>query len=599
MPPFGQIPQLTQIGWRLGDVLSGLRQTRVLPVIPQAQVQDILHEAHPFMPQQEWVRVQGLLNRGRTQEAFQAITRFEPEIRQGYEYYLGEMALRSAGMSFDQAMQRPWLSLQPDPEMRAAFEPFRSLADQKLNLDEVERQGTTINIARDDSAQQPVRTEVAAYKKYANHDGDKKGGTLWKEQLGKRMEAEGLTPFKDYWKFMGYWQFGGALASKHVEGRIYLSLRKDFALEIWKYLTGTLNAAIKTVGTAIQFKMSLEEEGFDRFDTAVIYFQAKDERLLHSLLVKMHRAHPEFFKGGRPAFTMPLSDPEGHLMDGLSFGQDPGPYVSFGEARANLVTQAIRIARLLDRAGVTIDWGEMTRMFLYFFDKAKIDVTNPALEKNGRQLFPFLASQPLKPLPPKVPLPPVAVAAVPVLAARMVTSEEQIAREIRERYGYFELEVAQALLKALARRIQRAQEQDDQRQRKRRQPQTSEEFLEEEMNRFLKDFEAASPVSELENRKRIIKTIRQSDRGTRDIRAVAAEIVTYLPALQAPFLSGVLAESSRGSWKRWKEAGSPEGQLLGYIKETMRFLLKEWEKINPPRAQLSQVMADLRRFLVS
>lgn len=617
MPPPGQIPDLQQIGWRLGGALDGIRQTRVVTVVPQSpQVQDILHAAHPFMPQHEWAYAQGLLNSGRIQDAFQAVARFESQIRQGYEQYLGEGAMQSMGLTWDQVRARPWNGVSVSPELVRVFESFRQLAGQKLNLDEVEERAVTTRVAQDDAPSQPGKTEIQAYGKYANHDPG--SGHLssqaqkWSEDLCQHLEREGFG-FS-----YGYWKFGGALPSKQVQGRFYLSLQGGdhrHIANIWRQIQSCLNEGAKAQKIAVQYKMTLFEEGFQRFDSAVVYFRAQDERVVYNLLAKMHGEHPELFKAGTPAFTMPLSDADGRILEGLSFGQDPGPYVSFGEHRAGLLTNAIRIARLMVRNGLFVDWDELCKIFSFCLGKGGVDVANPAFEDQGRKGFPFLASLPLNPkpaaraLPRPAPLPPAVPAQTPPappalglirFLQRVVVSKKQvepeklkddIREELLERYAYLSEKASPEFLEALVRNFLRRMEREGL-------PELKEEAF-ERIGGYVGEYLAALESGADANTKALGEAIRSSDRGHREVRRIADEICANIPSFKNRMFGTLLKIVSQAAFVGWNQAGRPEGVMkTAMIRAVLkRSVLPQWEGKPAAEPHLMAIVRELKAFL--
>lgn len=316
--------------------------------------------------------------------------------------------LQRRGVTPDLLLERPWRKITVSPALKEALKPFHAAIGERLNLQDMEstiagsfgdENDSPAAPADEASAREPSgkATAYILYEKYVNEQ-PATGPTATQTGSGKagffdralaKMHGDRIPVRSD-----GYWFFGGSYApEERFEGRVYLSLRRRHVEAIYRYLHDEVQSAITANGGEIQFKVAGIPDGYDRSDSGVVYFHAKNQEAVYAALLKMSRAHPEFFKEGHPHFTIPLRDENGAVLPGLSFGEHPGHSgQSFGSQRTEAMTAAVRTARALMGTSEPPDWEEIQQICAYFLKRAGVDIENPSFEEGGRAKFgPLLA----------------------------------------------------------------------------------------------------------------------------------------------------------------------------------------------------------------
>ena len=111
--------------------------------------------------------------------------------------------------------------------------------------------------------------------------------------------------------------------------RVYLDLCREGAVPFIREATRRLNRA----GLAFTAKVVDTPGGFDRRDSAVLYFARRDRERALEAAEDLARALAPSLDGGAPAMTLPLSP-------GVAFAEDPGGEESFGAHRCRLIADA-------------------------------------------------------------------------------------------------------------------------------------------------------------------------------------------------------------------------------------------------------------------
>lgn len=325
--------------------------------IPHPSTLEGLWSVPDLIPESDRVRVSDLIRQGSPTEAYRVLSLYEPNIRMLHQRYLEGNALADLRMSLEEAKARPWRERNVTVLMRRQFERFRDLV-----LSELQSEFPSRSLAED---------------------------------LSRRMSA--LAGAEQSWENAaslvvdGAWLQSGKLPEGVAEGRIFFALSGKRVNDVWFYLVKSLEPSLKERGAHIEYKMHEFPGRMSRSDGLVLSFQARDHRWVYQEIVTMHRRFPDAFQSGAPAFAMPLVDPDGKIMPGVSFGQNPTTHEGFGKRRCQLLLRSLRVARLLRHEGQDIDWPEMCRIIVHLMVRAGIDRNHPAFEQGGREMFPFFS----------------------------------------------------------------------------------------------------------------------------------------------------------------------------------------------------------------
>jgi len=187
------------------------------------------------------------------------------------------------------------------------------------------------------------------------------------------------------------WFWGGESPGKGtVVGRFYLSLQHTKAAAFWKVLSEVADG-LKKQGITIRYKMGAYLTSMQRGDSAVVYFNVKDQKAVHQNVAELAQKNPTFFKGNIPVFAAQVLDSEGKPVRGLSFGQNPEEeFSSFGSKRSEAITAANREIREFLARGESISVEDAYKVMAYYLDKYEVDVQYPACEKGGIDQFKFV-----------------------------------------------------------------------------------------------------------------------------------------------------------------------------------------------------------------
>jgi hypothetical protein len=120
--------------------------------------------------------------------------------------------------------------------------------------------------------------------------------------------------------------------------RVYFNLSPDGAVAVMKTLTERLNA----IPLPFSFKTLYNPSSFERYDSAVLYFDRNDYQAVRSLLQEIYQENRQHFRPEVPLFTKLLAP-------GLSLAEEPnfkfGDKESFGTNRCQIIVNGLLKAR--------------------------------------------------------------------------------------------------------------------------------------------------------------------------------------------------------------------------------------------------------------
>jgi IS1 family transposase len=238
----------------------------------------------------------------------------------------------------------------------------------------------------------PVSTDAnRMYSHYVNRDGQATS------VINVESTSDWLARFlKDTAKFMrppsvhDGWIWGGALPKTEREdqlGRFYLSVYHSFAVEFWEEMF-YIKQDLRRSNDDIKYKMASSYEALKRGDCAVVYFAADMQQLrLLRLLEEMIRKNKIWFKENIPLFTAQMLDNHGEPIRGLSFGQNPALYSSFGYERACALADACHEIRIRDFQGEKLSKRQVYWIVAKHLKERNVDINYPAFNIGGTIMF--------------------------------------------------------------------------------------------------------------------------------------------------------------------------------------------------------------------
>jgi HopA1 effector protein family len=120
--------------------------------------------------------------------------------------------------------------------------------------------------------------------------------------------------------------------------RVYFNLSPDGAVAVMKALTEKLNA----ISIPFSFKTLYNPSSFERYDSAVLYFDRNDYQTVKQILQEIYRDNQPHFRADVPLFTKILAP-------GLSLAEEPdfnfGDKESFGTNRCQIIVNGLLEAR--------------------------------------------------------------------------------------------------------------------------------------------------------------------------------------------------------------------------------------------------------------
>lgn len=157
-------------------------------------------------------------------------------------------------------------------------------------------------------------------------------------------------------------------------GRFYWNIDPEGA----KYLVEEISGVFNRYGVPFMFKCTNHPDRYTRTDGAVLYILRKQFRLASRLLrLALPRLKP-YLKQGVPLFTR-------HLVDGLSYAEDPGMNQSFGMSRSKIIAEGIVRAYRLRHNHPTAQYREILKAF----KQNGLDVRKPYLRPNSHWSYDF------------------------------------------------------------------------------------------------------------------------------------------------------------------------------------------------------------------
>ncbi|MBW4645358.1 MAG: hypothetical protein KME23_20600 [Goleter apudmare HA4340-LM2] len=158
--------------------------------------------------------------------------------------------------------------------------------------------------------------------------------------------------------------------------RIYFNFSPDGAVAVMNSLTAQLNA----ISVAFKFKTLYNPSDYERYDSAVLYFDKSNYEAIHPVLERVYLEHQSHFSEEVPLFTK-------WLAPGLACAEEPthkfSEQESFGTNRCQIVANA-----LLDAWQQNNDTphGRMASI-LQHFSLEEIELQRPYLNANSEDIY--------------------------------------------------------------------------------------------------------------------------------------------------------------------------------------------------------------------
>jgi HopA1 effector protein family len=116
--------------------------------------------------------------------------------------------------------------------------------------------------------------------------------------------------------------------------RVYFNLTPDGSVAVMESLTGELNA----ISIEFNFKALYNPSDYDRYDSAVLYFDKHNYEVVHPILERVYAKHQADFQPEVPLFTKMIAP-------GLAIAEEPdqkfGEKESFGMNRCQIVANGL------------------------------------------------------------------------------------------------------------------------------------------------------------------------------------------------------------------------------------------------------------------
>ncbi|AFY32114.1 T3SS effector HopA1 family protein [Calothrix sp. PCC 7507] len=158
--------------------------------------------------------------------------------------------------------------------------------------------------------------------------------------------------------------------------RVYFNLTPDGAIAVMDTLTTQLN----TIPVAFSFKALYNPSDYDRYDSAVLYFDKKDYAAVHPVLESLYTEHQAHFQEQVPLFTK-------FIAPGLAIAEEPeqkfNDQESFGTHRCQIIANG-----LLDawQQGNNTPNGRIASILQHFSLQA-IELQRPYLNANSEDIY--------------------------------------------------------------------------------------------------------------------------------------------------------------------------------------------------------------------
>lgn len=176
----------------------------------------------------------------------------------------------------------------------------------------------------------------------------------------------------------GFYMAVGNMGSYRNENvvRVYFNLTPEGAVVVMNSLTTQLNA----ISISFNFKALYNPKDYERYDSAVLYFNKSNYEAVHPVLEKVYAENQSYFQPEVPLFTKLVAP-------GLAIAEEPdhkfAEKESFGTNRCQIVANGLLEAW---RQG---DNSPETRMaaILQQFSLLKIELQRPYLNANSKDIY--------------------------------------------------------------------------------------------------------------------------------------------------------------------------------------------------------------------
>ncbi|MCF4966883.1 T3SS effector HopA1 family protein [Nostoc sp. CMAA1605] len=158
--------------------------------------------------------------------------------------------------------------------------------------------------------------------------------------------------------------------------RVYFNVTPDGAIAVMDSLTTRLNA----ISLTFTFKALYNPSDYQRYDSAVLYFDKNDYERVSPILETLYIEHQEHFQEQIPLFTKPIAP-------GLAIAEEPkqrfNENESFGTHRCQIVANGLLAAWL---QGNNTPASRMTSI-LQQFSALKIQLQRPYLNADSEDIY--------------------------------------------------------------------------------------------------------------------------------------------------------------------------------------------------------------------
>jgi pSer/pThr/pTyr-binding forkhead associated (FHA) protein/tetratricopeptide (TPR) repeat protein len=223
------------------------------------------------------------------------------------------------------------------------------------------------------------------------------GGTLYDGYAGKKTLSLKITtvdgvkeveiceppddvvgPF-DVGGFKAYFPAEGRYAVGDIEGRIYLTMAEGKFPEIGPEVAEMLMAEVANGDAAgkFWFKIHPRESGVLRRDQFVIYFNSANQADVAKAVQRItQKIGAKNLSDKGPYYTYKLDR-------GVFFAENPPGGESFGKTRSDVLARALAKIKFFQDMGQKMTPEAKLKIITYYFDKAGIDINDPAFNKSN------------------------------------------------------------------------------------------------------------------------------------------------------------------------------------------------------------------------
>lgn len=154
--------------------------------------------------------------------------------------------------------------------------------------------------------------------------------------------------------------------------RIYWNINPEGAIHLTKLISEKLSDYIPH-----SFKLPIEEIGYQRVDTAVLYIEANDFMKLKPMIKLIYTAMIPFLHSEVPGFTKMLEP-------GVGLAEDPmDKSESFGLNRCRLIAEGYQLAR----KNYSNDLSAIKPIIKNYLERQGISLTSPYLNNRGKDEY--------------------------------------------------------------------------------------------------------------------------------------------------------------------------------------------------------------------